>query len=82
MNQQIRNEAITLNIPLMDFTKTSTLIYSDSSYIGLCNITLGYELPTNFLQKLKIANAKIYISEDNLWTGTRSRYESRNDYWR
>ena len=53
-------------------TKTSSMNYGDSSYIRLRNITLGYELPTNFLQKLKIANAKIYISGDNLWTGMRS----------
>jgi len=52
-------------------TKASSLQYGDGSYIRLRNITLGYELPTSLLKKIKIANTKIYISGDNLWTGTR-----------
>ncbi|MBL7737531.1 MAG: SusC/RagA family TonB-linked outer membrane protein [Chitinophagaceae bacterium] len=52
-------------------TKTSSLLYGDGSYIRLRNITLGYELPGRLLQRLKLSNAKIYLSGDNLWTGSK-----------
>lgn len=50
---------------------TSTRYLEDGSYIRLRNITLGYNLPESFLSKIKFSGARIYVSGDNLWTGTR-----------
>jgi TonB-linked SusC/RagA family outer membrane protein len=51
--------------------KTSSRYIEDGSYIRLRNITLDYQFPASLLSKVKIASAKIYVSGDNLWTGTR-----------
>ena len=51
--------------------KPSTRYLEDGSYIRLKNVTIDYRLPLGFLSKFKIAGAKIYISGDNLWTGTK-----------
>jgi TonB-linked SusC/RagA family outer membrane protein len=48
----------------------SSRYMENGSYIRLQNVTLGYELPSKFLERIKIDNAKIFISGDNLWTGT------------
>lgn len=50
---------------------SSTRYLEDGSYIRLRNVTLGYNLPKSLLGQLKIANARIFVSGDNLWTGTR-----------
>ncbi|RYD80807.1 MAG: TonB-dependent receptor [Sphingobacteriales bacterium] len=49
---------------------SSSRYLEDGSYIRLRNITLGYNLPSAFLQRYKISNARIFVSGDNLWTGT------------
>ena len=51
--------------------KISSRYLEDGSYIRLRNVNLGYELPNSFLSRLKIANARIFVSGDNLWTGTK-----------
>lgn len=51
--------------------KPSSRYLEDGSYIRLRNITLGYDLPERFLNKIQIDNARIFISGDNLWTGTK-----------
>lgn len=40
----------------------------NAAYIRLKNITLGYNLPTSFVNKAGIANARIYATGQNLWT--------------
>ena len=57
-------------------TKISSLSMGSGSYIRLRNVTLAYELPATLLQKAKISKAKVYVSGDNLWTGT--RFPGRN----
>lgn len=42
----------------------------DASYVRLKNITLGYTLPKNLLSKLKLSNARVYVSGVNLFTIT------------
>lgn len=49
---------------------SSSRYLEDGSYIRLRNITLGYNLPQTFLKKIKLSGARIFISGDNLWTGT------------
>lgn len=50
---------------------TSTRYLEDGSYIRLRNVTLGYNLPNSVINKLKIAGVRVFVSGDNLWTGTK-----------
>lgn len=50
---------------------SSTRYLEDGSYIRLRNINLGYNLPKSLLDRWKVLSARIFISGDNLWTGTR-----------
>lgn len=38
-----------------------------ASYFSLRNITLGYTLPKNILQKADIQSARVYLTGDNIW---------------
>ncbi|MEZ2445800.1 SusC/RagA family TonB-linked outer membrane protein [Chitinophaga sp. RCC_12] len=49
----------------------SSRFLEDGSYLRLRNITLSYDVPESFLQRIKVNNARIFISGDNLWTLTR-----------
>lgn len=49
---------------------SSSRYLEDGSYIRLRNITVGYNLPANLLQKIKLSTARLFVSGDNLWTGT------------
>lgn len=42
----------------------------DSSFIRLNNISISYDLPTRFIQKIKLSNAKFFIQGQNLFTIT------------
>ncbi len=48
----------------------SSRFLEDGSYIRLRNVTLGYNIPESLLQRLKIGTARVFVSGDNLWTGT------------
>jgi TonB-linked SusC/RagA family outer membrane protein len=48
----------------------SSRFIEDASYMRLKNVTLGYNLPSSVLKKLKLSNARIYVSGTNLWTLT------------
>ncbi len=50
--------------------RVSSRFLEDGSYIRLRNVNFGYQLPKNFLSKLKVTNARVFVSGDNLWTGT------------
>jgi len=50
---------------------SSTRYLEDGSYIRLRNINLGYNLPKSLLGQWRIATARVFVSGDNLWTGTR-----------
>lgn len=43
----------------------------DGSYLRIQNVSLGYNLPKLLLNKIKIANARIYVSAQNLKTFTK-----------
>jgi TonB-linked SusC/RagA family outer membrane protein len=49
---------------------TSTRYLEDGSYMRLRNVRLGYDLPTAWTNKAKLSGVRIFISGDNLWTGT------------
>jgi TonB-linked SusC/RagA family outer membrane protein len=43
----------------------------DGSFLRLRNLELGYSIPTKFLEKSKIGNARLYLSGQNLFTITK-----------
>jgi len=63
-------------IPKVSFSygnlyRTSSRYLYDGSYIRLKNITLGYNLPRDIANKLKLNSARLYVSGYNLWTSTK-----------
>ena len=49
----------------------STRFIYDATYVRLKNLTIGYNLPQNILNKAKLSNARIYVSGVNLLTFTK-----------
>lgn len=49
----------------------SSLSYKDASYFRLRTISLGYTIPRNITEKMKISNLKIYCTGTNLFTATK-----------
>jgi TonB-linked SusC/RagA family outer membrane protein len=47
---------------------TSDRGYGDASYIRLQNLSLGYQMPKNILDRLKVQNLRLYIQGENLFT--------------
>jgi TonB-linked SusC/RagA family outer membrane protein len=48
--------------------EVQTKYLQDASYLRLKNLTLGYTLPSQWLQKVKIRNLRVYFSGENLLT--------------
>lgn len=44
-----------------------TRYLQNAAYIRLKNIQLGYNLPQNLISRIKMSNARIYVSGENLW---------------
>jgi hypothetical protein len=42
----------------------------DGSYLRLRNVELGYQLPKSLLTKIKVDNARVYVSGQNILTFT------------
>lgn len=60
--------------PRFDTTQnqeTQTRYLQDASYIRLKNFQLGYTLPGALTRKIGINNCRIFVSGENLWTGTK-----------
>ncbi|MDR6782825.1 SusC/RagA family TonB-linked outer membrane protein [Pedobacter africanus] len=49
---------------------SGSLAIEDASFIRLKNISISYNLPTKFIQKLKISNARFFLQGQNLLTIT------------
>jgi TonB-linked SusC/RagA family outer membrane protein len=45
--------------------------YEDASYIRLKQLTVAYNFPTEWLSKIKMRTARVYLQGVNLWTYTR-----------
>lgn len=61
--------------PRMYYQPEHNIIFSnywleDASYLRLRNIQLGYTLPKQVTDKLKLSRMKVYVSADNLFTIT------------
>lgn len=50
--------------------RLSTFWLEDASYLRLKNIQLGYTLPAQLTERLRISNLRFYVSADNLLTMT------------
>jgi hypothetical protein len=51
--------------------KPSSRYLEDGSYLRIRNINLTYDLPTSLLSRVKLSNASIFVSADNLFTFTK-----------
>ena len=49
---------------------TSSFWVQDASYVRLKNLTLGYSFPKEWLTKIGLSNAKIFLTGENLFTFT------------
>ena len=63
---------------------TSSFWLQDASYVRLKNLTLGYTLPQAWLTKAGIANAKVFLTGENLfllqvWTVVSTRKKAMNE---
>lgn len=47
---------------------TSSFWLEDASYVRLKNVSLGYNLPKSFLDKIGVERAKVFVSGENLLT--------------
>lgn len=50
--------------------KAQTRYLQDASYIRLKNLQLGYTLPSAWMQKIGLTKCRVFVSGENLWTGT------------
>jgi len=51
--------------------RISDRFIEDGSYLRIQNISLGYNLPKNLISKVKLSNAKFYVSAQNIYTLTK-----------
>lgn len=49
----------------------STRYLEDASYIRLKNISLSYDIPTHYLNRIKLSNAKLKFQANNIFTLTK-----------
>lgn len=49
-------------------TRTSTKYIQNAAYLRIKNVTLAYNLPQNWINKVFLQNAKVYVSIENLAT--------------
>ena len=47
--------------------KTSDRFITDASYLSLRSVTLGYTLPSDITEKIKIKGLRLYVSADNVF---------------
>ena len=50
--------------------ETQTRYLQDASYIRLKNLQIGYTLPTSWTRSIGISNCRLFVSGENVWTGT------------
>ena len=51
-------------------TYISDRYIEDGSYLRIQNLTIGYRLPLNLVQRIKMTNLRVYMSAQNLYTFT------------
>ena len=63
--------------PIMDNTRTNNYLVSSyfldpGDYFRIRNVTLSYNISPGWLERVKMRNAKVYISAQNLYTFTKA----------
>lgn len=53
-----------------NFINSSRFVYN-ASYVKLKNLSLGYNIPANLLNKIKVRSLEVYVSGQNLFTITK-----------
>ena len=51
-----------------ELSVVQTRYLQDVSYVRLKNLQIGYNLPNKLLSSVKMQNARIYVSGENLWS--------------
>ncbi|HEY1009939.1 MAG TPA: SusC/RagA family TonB-linked outer membrane protein [Daejeonella sp.] len=51
--------------------RNSTYYLEDGSFLRIKNVTLGYQLPVNLIKQLRISQARVFASVNNLYTFTK-----------
>lgn len=69
-NPDAKNPRLT-TAPTANNTQTSSFWIKDVSYLRLKNATLAYSLPTTWLNKTRVQQARLYVSGQNLLTWTK-----------
>ncbi len=69
-NLNAKNPRLT-SAPTTNNTQTSSHWMQDVSYLRLKNATVAFDLPLSFMQKVKLNNAQVYLSGQNLLTWTK-----------
>lgn len=54
-----------------DSNQSSSRYLEDGSYIRLRNVRVGYDFPEKLLRPMRISRLQLFVSGDNLWTGTK-----------
>ena len=52
----------------------SNMIVEDGSYLKIKDLTIGYTIPSTWLSKVGISNARIYLTGQNLFTFTKFKW--------
>lgn len=64
------NKNATMWNPAMSNMQLHSWAIEDGSFLRLNTVTIGYSLPKNLLNRLKLNQLRIYMSAYNLWTWT------------
>ena len=59
-----------------DEGRLSTYLVENGSYLKLRNVQLGYSLPQDLIEKIKLSKLRLYVSGQNLFT-----IKSKNFTW-
>lgn len=85
-NLDARHPRLT-SAPTANNTQVSSHWMQDVSYIRMKNFTVAYDVPTKFLDRIKLSSAQLYFSGQNLLTWTTAKnvdpemaYDRGNDY--
>ena len=70
LNPGTKTPRASINDP-NDNDRLSDRYVEDGSYIRIKNITLGYNVPKSFLNRIKVENLRVYVNIQNLYTFTK-----------
>ncbi len=72
-NPDAKNPRLT-TAPTTNNSQTSSFWMGNAAYLRLKNFTLGYTIPAQVTEKIRLQYARVYISGQNLITWTKLRY--------